>query len=352
MKKNRPILLIVIILVIISLILIIKHTGSTLNKRISNFAIEDTSSITKIFLSDKKNNSILLKRTSNGRWTLNDSYDANIDGVKMLLKSLNNLSVRAPVSKAAYNNVISRMSAIGVKVEIYQTSFRINFFNLIKLFPREKLEKTFYVGDDAPDRIGTYMLMQGSEEPFLVIIPSFRGFLSSRFIPDEDIWRDQTIFNLQLKQIKSVKIEYPSAPDSSFSVISKAEFQYALTTLNGDIDIKYDTLKLLSFLSSFQNIKYEALVNKMDKIKKDSILSSVPMNIITVTDYSGNVHSIKTFYKSPEYGEYFDDAVNQNVIYDRDRLYALINNDKDFALIQYYVFDKIFKTVNNFKPDN
>ena len=77
MRKNRPILIIVIILLIISVLLLIKQTNSTLRKESSDFAIEDTASITKVFMSDKKNNSILLVRQADGKWILNNKYNAN-----------------------------------------------------------------------------------------------------------------------------------------------------------------------------------------------------------------------------------------------------------------------------------
>ena len=37
---------------------------------------------------------------------------------------------------------------------------------------------------------------------------------------------------------------------------------------------------------------------------------------------------IKTYHRKPQYGEYYDEATKQKVIYDRDRLYALINDGK------------------------
>ena len=118
------------------------------------------------------------------------------------------------------------MAVIAVKVEIYQQVYRINLFDRIKLFRHEKLTKTFYVGDDTSDNMGTYMLMEGSKEPFVMVIPSFRGFLSTRFIPDEDIWRDQTIFKIRLKDIQSVKMEFPLTPDSSFIINKTGKFKY------------------------------------------------------------------------------------------------------------------------------
>jgi hypothetical protein len=34
--------------------------------------------------------------------------------------------------------------------------------------------------------------------------------------------------------------------------------------------------------------------------------------------------------------------------YDRDRLYALVNDGKDFTLVQYFVFDKILRPMSFF----
>ena len=351
MRKNKPVFIIVIILLIIATLLIIKQTTSTLRSEQSDFAIEDTASVTKIFMSDKKDNTILLNRLNNGKWNLNNKYEANTEGVNMLLKTFYNLAVRAPVSKAAHNNIISRMAVLAVKVEVYQLVYRINLFERIKLFRHEKLTKTFYVGDDTSDRIGTYMLMEGSSQPYIIVIPSFRGFLSTRFIPDESLWRDQTIFSIKLKDIKSVRMEFPSAPDSSFSINSVGKFTFSLTRLSDNKSLPYDTLKLLQFLSAFQDIKYEALINKTEIHKKDSILGSMPWHVLAVTDFNGKTTFIKTFHKNPEYGEYFDEAINQKVVFDRDRLYALINDGRDFAIIQFFVFEKLLKSVNNFKPN-
>jgi len=36
------------------------------------------------------------------------------------------------------------------------------------------------------------------------------------------------------------------------------------------------------------------------------------------------------------------------VFFDRDRMYALINDDEDFVLIQYFVFDKILRPLSFF----
>ncbi len=354
MKKNRITLIIVIVLLAIAVLLIVRNTSSTLNRELKNFAITDTASVSKIFMSDKKNNKILLIKKPDGKWQVNEKYPANTDIVNNLLYTMHNIAVSSPVPMSMRNSVISRMAVLAVKVEIYSNVYRINLFDKIHLFRHEKLIKTFYVGDNTRDNMGTYMLIEGSDEPFVTYIPSFRGFLSTRFVPNENVWRDYTIFNYQLKDIKSVSIEFPQFPDSSFVIDRANDLKYSLTPLSSSFQppassLPYDTIKLLQFLSSFQKLRFEALINDIDKQKRDSIISSSPWHIITVTGNNGKSAQNKTYHKKPAYGDYYDEVTKQRVIYDRDRLYALINNDKDLTLIQFFMFGKILRTINYFR---
>ena len=81
----------------------------------------------------------------------------------------------------------------------------------------------------------------------------------------------------------------------------------------------------------------------------DSIKSTPPWHIVTLTETNGKVTEIKTYHRKPQHGEYYDEAIKQKILFDRDRLFAVINNDKDFTLIQFFVFDKILKSINYFK---
>jgi hypothetical protein len=108
------------------------------------------------------------------------------------------------------------MSAIAKKIEIYQIRPRINLFNKVKLFPRETLTKTYYIGDVTQDNQGTYMLMEGADEPYIVHIPGFRGFVSTRYSTVKADWRDFTVFKTPIGEIASVQVEFPLDPGQSF----------------------------------------------------------------------------------------------------------------------------------------
>jgi len=349
MKKNKFTLITVIVLASIALILILRSSKGTIGKKSKDFAVEDTSSITKIFLTDKTNKKITLKKNTSGNWQLNGKYKAQAEIMNTLLNTMFNIEVKRPVSKAEHNNVIKRMSAIATKVEIYQNVYRINLFDRVKLFPHEKLTKTYYVGDATKNLIGTYMLMKNSSIAFVTYIPGFKGFLSTRYDTDEKNWMSHTIFEYKIDDIKSVSLKFPENPELSYTLTKTNNNKYILTSLldNKIID-DYDTLKVWDFLYSFRKICFEVLLNDLDKHKKDSILSSTPFHILTITDVSGKSKIIKTFHKRADKGDV--DFEGNPVIYDRDRLYACTDN-KDFTLIQFFVFDKILRPVTYFQKN-
>ncbi|MCF8297533.1 MAG: DUF4340 domain-containing protein, partial [Saprospiraceae bacterium] len=270
MKKNRLSIIITIILLIVAAFLIFKQTNTTNKSDLSNFAVSDTSNITKIFIADKQNREALLEKQTNGSWTVNKDYMAIQTNVEVLLKTILNLEVKKPVPLVSHNSVIKRMASIATKVEIYQNVYRINFLG-IKLFPHEKLTKTYYVGDATKDNMGTFMLMENSSTPYVMNLPGFNGFLSSRYSAQLKDWRDHGIFKYKLSDIKSIKIEFLEQPQESFVCINNNNQSFSIKSLVDDKFLdSYDTLKVLDFISSFRDIRFETLLNDVDKKLKDS----------------------------------------------------------------------------------
>jgi hypothetical protein len=346
--KRKSTLLVAVILFVVAGLLIFSSTRSTLRNASKDFAIDDSSSVTKIFLSDKDNKNIKLVKQANGTWKVNDSIIAKYDAISTLLKTMMSIEVREPVSKAAHNSVVSRLATIGIKVEIYQNKYFIDLWGL-KLFPYEKRTKTYYVGDATQDMLGTYMLMEDAKDPFVMHIPGFNGFLYTRYSTKIEDWMEHMIFNFRLSQIKTFSLQFPLDPDLSYMITNYDNRKFGLTALKGNKEIiDFDTVKVLEVLSSCENIKYESLLNDLEKKKKDSISSSIPFHVLTITDISGNTISLKTYHIKANPGE-VDEATNEPIYYNRDRMYALINNGQDFVLIQFYVFDKLIKPLSHFK---
>ncbi len=352
--KNKKLIIIAIILAPAAIWMLMQNNNSTLNESESEFAISDTSSITKIFIADKQTNSVLLERTTEG-WLLNSKYSTNPRVVDFLLETMRRIKVKSPVPKAARDNIVRRMASIGRKVEIYQKAYRINLFDKIKIFPYEKLSKVYYVGDVTPNNLGTYMLIEDAPDPYVVHIPGFRGFLTPRFSPLPDDWKSHQVFNHNLVDIVSVSMEFLEIPEESFKIdISNSDGSYNLTQLIDNENVtRFDTLRLLNFLTSFNDLRYETRLNNlMSLLTIDSIMQSDPMFEVTLVDDNNDTTYIITYMKGTLSQEVKDEIYNKLVPDDHDRFYALINDGEDFVLMQYYTFDKILYPLSYYKTTN
>lgn len=342
MGKNRIILIVLLILVIVAAGLFFSNSYSTLSRKDSNFSVDDTATITKLFIADKNNNEVTLSRTAEGEWLVDGRYAAQQAKINSFLKTLSDLEVKAPVPITGRNNVITRMAVIARKIEIYQVVPRINLFNKVRLFLHEKLTRTYYVGDVTPDNQGTFMLMEGSDEPYIVYIPNFRGFVSSRYSPVKADWRDFTVFRTPINKISSVRMEFPGIPGESCEIEVRDNQNIILRSLPDNAVINgYDTLRMLNFLTGFEDIRFESLLaHLIEREFIDSICTSTPRTIITLTDRDGTINQVRIFNKKGFSEIYAGDGMTVEP-YDLDRAYALVNEGQDFVLIQYFVFDRV-----------
>lgn len=349
MKKNRTIILITLVLLVIAAALIITSSNTTLRKNVSAFAVPDTAAVTKIFLADKSNNEVTLTRLPEGGWLVNGRSPAQQAKITSFLKTLMDLEVRSPVPLAARDNVIRRMAANAKKVEIYQVVPRINIFNLVRLFPREKNVKTYYVGDVTADNLGTFMLMEGAGEPYVLHIPNFRGFVSSRYSTNAADWRDYTVFKTRIGDIASVQMEFPGDPAQSYRMEVQDSRNVTLKSLYPERAIAhFDTIRVVSFLAAFEDVRFESLLEHLiERPFIDSVLASTPRTIVTLTDRSGRQNEVKIYRKKGFAELYMEDGAALEPM-DLDRAYALVNDGEDFVLIQYYVFDRVTRPLGYF----
>jgi Domain of unknown function (DUF4340) len=351
MTKRKILYLILLILVTFFTVAgLINRSNTTLSNEETDFSVNDTSTITKIFISDKDNHNVLLEKKDSIGWVLNEEYPALTTSVDLLLKTLKNITVKSPVSKISHDNVVTRLSSIGRKVEIYQTVYRIDLWGM-QLFPHEKLTKTFYVGDNTQDLMGTYMLIEDAERPYIVYIPGFNGFLHTRFSPLEKDWRSHVIFSHKVGQIKSLDFINNDEKETSFSIKNQGDRQYALLNKDGKGYSNFDTLKVLDYLTRYNDIRYEAMLSEIDTDFKDSVLASPPFFEIVLTDMANESIHLKAFRK--EAGEDILDLEGNVILWNRDRLYAEITfgNEPIFTLIQYYVFSPLIKSIDYFNKN-
>ena len=350
MKKNRfPIILTIILIAIAVLLIWNNRYLTTLRGDSADFMVWDTASITKVYLADRNENETLLERHADG-WTLNTDYKAHPKKIDQLLYTLYRVRVRMPVSRASHDHIISQMASRSTKVEVYQIVPRINLFNKIRLFFHEKRTKVFYVGDATQDSSGTFMLREGADQAYIVYIPGFRGYISTRFSAIPDDWRDHTVFHEAMSDIQSVTLEFGGHPELGFCVENIGKHQFKLTRMADQQELPFDTLKVINLLSSFSDLRFEALLNTtMTQHRMDSIKNSPYLHKIILVDKDGNRTEMETFTKRVQLRLGIPEEEHE---FDPDRLYGLVNDGRDLVLIQHYVFDKVLKDVNYYVAGN
>lgn len=342
MKKNRIAIILVVLLGSASFWFIVNRGKGTIKPTLRDFAVADTASITKIFLADKSGNTITLERQSASQWLLNGKYMARPDVIKTLLYTINKIDVKEPVSKKAQDNVIKNLAATAIRCEIYQ---------------KNELVKAYYVGKETNDQTGTYMIlidpetMKPSAKAFVTYIPGFEGYLTPRYLTEERGWRDRTVFHYIPSDIKSVKMEAPSNPEESYEVIANGDnnFQVKMLATNKPIN-NLDTLAVKQYLSYFQQLNYESFEVDLKQNQIDSVLKAKPLNILTVTDNKGQTNKV-TFFSRYNFKKERDEK-DQLLPFDPVRMDALMDNGKDFVMLQYFVFGKVLPPVDYFQKKN
>lgn len=347
-RRNLIIIAAVALLGILALIVWISRGQHSTFKQ--DFHIEDTATITKIFMADKNDSQVTLTRNEGDTtWMVDNTYEASQPMIDLLLNTLNDIRVRQRVNKNAAPNIIKDLSVRSVKTEIYQRVYRIDWFNhKLQLFPHTKLTEVLYIGHETQDNLGSFAFREGDKYPVVIHIPGFRGFVEPRFIADATLWRSHRIVSLPVTQIESIELEIPAMPEESFAVRREGDgFYMELLSTKQRVD-GFDTARVAQMLASFTNLNFDEYAKAVPKAELDTTFSKAPRTILRINDRNGNSRELKTYvkYNNPDDVYTMPDPEMYNV-FDLDRLYAVMDN-ADTVLIQFFVFDNILQPASFF----
>ncbi|MDT8410829.1 MAG: hypothetical protein RQ875_00075 [Vicingaceae bacterium] len=329
MKNNNKLIILVLLLAVaVAAYLYFNQGGTTYNVEGAklDFAVEDTNSITKIFIVDNQGKHVTLVKGEKS-WLVNNKYDARPDNIRLLMKTFSRIAVKAPVPKSAQDNIIKSIATKGTKVEIYQGGGQPS--------------KIYYIGGSTMDQTGTYMLLETkgvkSSVPFIMHILGFKGYLNSRFFTDAQQWRDAAIFKYQAQDIQKLEVTYYEKPEQSFNIIKK-DTSFIMTDKN-DQEVKAPANRILEYLERYEKIYYEMVDTESKPEVIDSVLNSQPFIRIAVTDVDGEINEVVA-YHMPNFRETLNPVSGELFEFDVDRMYANINKEL-FVYIQFATFDEI-----------
>ena len=338
---RKTLLYIVLLLVLAGSVyyFIFGYNTSVYAKNEAGFTIKDTSAVGRFFIAGPNGHTILAERTDSG-WIINKKYKALRGEVRTVLGTLAQQQALYPAPKNMYNGVIHAMAGNGIKVEVYDRK-------------GEKM-RVFYVGGEAPGYKGTYMLMDGAKEPYVVNEQGFNGYLTPNYSYELIDWRDRTVFDMKPEQIKSIAVTYPQHPVNSF-VLNQDNGKLTVT---GDKAVMssnaFNERRARVYVKYFQNVNCEGFAT--NEYKVDSVLSVMPKYVTFVlTGNNGQAQRLDVYHMPLNRRSKNRNVPNQNSdenTYDADRFYGVMNNYKDTIVVQAFIFNKMLRNMYEFyQPD-
>ncbi len=354
MKKNRIYLIIAGVLVIASILVVLQKNNlfsseDELGPIAAEFSIKDTNNVIKIFMADQRGNKVLLNRTEKG-WVVDDTIPALKANVDNLLSTILNLTVRQTVPKTAQPTINKMIGTEAIKVEVYQMAPKFTIFG-ISFFVKERLTKTYYMGEATMDNMGNYALLEGMDEPYVVSIPGFRGFVTPLFSPIAENWYSHTLFQTKLTRIKSVQFIDLINPQESFTIQKEGTRFFSLYNNQNQKINDYDTTKVIDMLSEFRERNYLAISKALTSAEKDSVYKNELFKIIILTDEDG-VKSELRFYHIKQLVQEMKDDVNIGDplwVASKDNCYGIFNeNYSKLYKLQIFYFDRQLQPLSYF----
>ncbi|MBL7942687.1 MAG: hypothetical protein JNM00_07965 [Flavobacteriales bacterium] len=338
MKRNLILLAILLVLATVTWYFYRKNsTGTLTGQPLTDFAITDTSSITKIFITDHLGRAVTLERRANEPlWSLNGNDKAKKEPVELLLKTFSRMRARSSVMQSARDNVIKLISSAGKKVEVYQGG--------------DQPSKIYYVGNATPEHTGTYMVLEipgigRSPEPFIVVMDGFTGFLSTRFHADVEEWRYTGIFEYPRLEFKEVNVTFHQQPDQSYRINYGGGNDLKLLPASGSALNAFDTLAVKDYLLLYKKVHFETYNSHLSAFEEDSLLKTTPFVSIALTDNAGENKVIDLYLKKAVKAAY--DEQGKYIPEDLEYFYGVLPG-REVVLCQRFVFDPLIQPLAAF----
>lgn len=255
------------------------ESKGNLNTKPFDFAVRDTSAITKIVLSEKSGRLNTLERKKGGVWMINNKYVISPSSIELILGTIKNVELKRRVTSVERESVIKNMATA---------------HTLVKVFVGPTALRSYLVGSETDEHTGTYYLLEGEEEPCVVKLPGFEGILNVRFAFNDFEIRSRKLLASTPQSLQEAEVQYPSNPQENFKVIATKGYA-KVEGISAP-----DTLLLTQFVRALEKQFVQQWVNRAPQKMIDSVRALTPYAVIKVKDQDPYyTHTIR-LYKTPD----------------------------------------------------
>ncbi len=274
--------------------------------------IPELQTIDKIFIAYRSGETILLQKTGQ-TWWVNSSYKARPDAIKNLLQTLHLQRIKNIPPHAVADLIIKDISVFGAKVEIYSGDNQL---------------KVLYVGGVTADELGTHVMLEGNDQPYVMHIPGFQGSLRSRFVMPVDEWRDLSLLPFSRDSLIKMEVKYPQKKLVSFTLTKNNQhWQVSSEERYAQYERPPNDKLIQAYLTELFSVSLEAFDNS-NSIKHNISSSILPFCEMIYT-LKGNKEFSLRIFTDPA------DAQKTGQLF-------IFTSENDFCVAQERVLGKIF----------
>ena len=325
MRKNLFYIIAIIVLITGSGIIYFSKMGTPFGKDDSDFAVDEISEVTKIVLTSEQEKVVLTKIPEG--WLVNKKFLARESSVEFLLQVLTRLKIKSPVSEEKFLKELETLTSDVVFVEVFEQS------RLIKSFSIYKVNSNPYAN---------YARKHEGTDPYVLYIPGTGEPVGTLFVTDEKFWEPYVLFNYKPGTIRTINMDYPGSPEKSFSIQRRVNDRYKLLQNGKEVTV-FDTIAIARYLSYFINIRFVRWEFEMDGAEIDSVISSTPEFILSVTDSIGACNTIKAYSKLVSSVDIGDTLIISN-----NEVFVKRNNENELCVAKYFHLDPVIKEIKYF----
>ena len=180
---------------------------------------------------------------------------------------------------------------------------------------------------------------QLAEEPFIVHMEGFTGFLSTRFFTDEREWRYTGMFDYPGNALRRVEVELTEVGGRLYAM--EVDSVGTLRVEGAPLSSRADTLFWQDRFNRFRKVHLETYNNHLTSNAEDSLLNRAePAFRLRAWGQDEDVpNEIELYWKAP-ISDTYDDNGELNE-WDGSRMYAVYKDEA--VLVQRFVFDPLLE---------
>lgn len=337
MKKFTPHLILLCCLAAGVAYFVYQYSPSTLEKKESDFAVHHIDKVSHIRLQDEKGNKVDLTRKGK-KWMVNGQYDINEESQALLFAALQKVETMYQAPLSAEPVIMGDISKQRIKCEIYENN-------------DEQPAKVYYVGGPTADGSGTYMIKEidgrMARHPYITHIPGVNAYLTTRFFPLLDRWRTVWVLRDNDQSIASLKLEYLREKQKSFEIKTAAKDSFLIYDSEGRAGDQPKQRYIHQYLEFYASLPVEQFENKA--LPRDTILPMQPYCHLNLKRKDNSSSDIIVYYMPiHDQSRVQFDEEGRRLLFDPEHYFILFNDQKDFAMIQYYTWGKVFRSYQDF----